>query len=44
MTTNPSDPGADRPLLEMRNITKSFFGVKVLDDVSLDLYGGEVLA
>ncbi len=33
-----------QPLLEMRNITKSFFGVKVLDDVSIDLYAGEVLA
>ncbi len=33
-----------RPILEMRNISKSFFGVKVLDDVSLDLHPGEVLA
>ncbi|MBC7813074.1 MAG: sugar ABC transporter ATP-binding protein, partial [Burkholderiales bacterium] len=33
-----------RPLLVMENITKSFYGVKVLDDVSLDLYSGEVLA
>lgn len=31
-------------LLEMRHIRKSFFGVKVLDDVSLSLEAGEVLA
>ncbi|MCZ7574153.1 MAG: sugar ABC transporter ATP-binding protein [Ardenticatenaceae bacterium] len=35
---------ADQPLLEMRDISKSFFGVKVLDQVSIDLYAGEVLA
>jgi ribose transport system ATP-binding protein len=34
----------DRPLLEMRDISKSFFGVRVLDQVSIDLYPGEVLA
>lgn len=32
------------PLLEMRGIHKSFFGVSVLNDVSLTLYRGEVLA
>ncbi|MBL8131431.1 MAG: sugar ABC transporter ATP-binding protein [Anaerolineae bacterium] len=32
------------PLLEMRGIHKSFFGVSVLNDVSLTLYAGEVLA
>ncbi|MCA9904088.1 MAG: sugar ABC transporter ATP-binding protein [Anaerolineae bacterium] len=32
------------PLLEMRQIYKSFFGVKVLDDVSVSLHRGEVLA
>jgi ribose transport system ATP-binding protein len=32
------------PLLEMGHITKSFFGVKVLDDVSITLESGEVLA
>lgn len=31
-------------LLAMQNISKSFFGVKVLDDVSIDLNSGEVLA
>lgn len=31
-------------LLEMRNIDKSFFNVKVLDDVSIDLKPGEVHA
>jgi ribose transport system ATP-binding protein len=32
------------PLLEMKQIHKSFFGVKVLDDVSLTARAGEVLA
>jgi ABC-type sugar transport system ATPase subunit len=32
------------PVLEMKHIHKSFFGVKVLDDVSLTAYAGEVLA
>lgn len=30
-----------RPLLEMRNITKTFPGVKALDGVTFDLYAGE---
>ncbi len=33
-----------KPILEMRDIAKSFFGVRVLNDVSIDLYSGEVLA
>lgn len=33
-----------KKILDMRNITKSFAGVTVLDDVKLDLYEGEVLA
>jgi ABC-type sugar transport system ATPase subunit len=33
-----------RPLLELRGISKSFFGVKVLEDVGLDLRHGEVHA
>ena len=39
-----TDTSPSRPILEMQNISKSFFGVKVLDDVSLDLFPGEVLA
>ena len=36
--TNPSF------LLQMKDIDKSFYGVRVLDGVSLDLHSGEVLA
>lgn len=32
------------PLLHMRNICKSFYGVKVLSNASLELHSGEVLA
>ena len=32
------------PLLEMTAISKSFPGVQALDDVSIKLYHGEVLA
>ncbi|SHK36343.1 monosaccharide ABC transporter ATP-binding protein, CUT2 family [Clostridium cavendishii DSM 21758] len=32
------------PMLEMKNISKSFPGVKALEDVSLKAYGGEVTA
>ncbi len=33
-----------QPILRMQQISKSFYGVKVLDQVSIDLYPGEVLA
>ena len=35
---------ADQPFLEMRNITKTFPGVRALDGVSVDLQKGEVHA
>ena len=35
---------AAAPLLEMRSISKAFPGVRALDDVSLELHAGEVLA
>ncbi len=41
MTTATSD---EPLLLEMRDIVKSFFGVRVLDQVSITLHEGEVLA
>ena len=34
----------DKTLLEMRGITKEFFGVKALDDVNLTVKQGEILA
>ncbi|MBU3190371.1 sugar ABC transporter ATP-binding protein [Clostridium bowmanii] len=33
-----------KPLLQMKNVTKFFPGVKALEDVSLEAYSGEVLA
>jgi len=33
-----------KPILEMNNISKCFFGVKVLNDVSINLFSGEVVA
>jgi ribose transport system ATP-binding protein len=39
----PASPGAP-PLLEMRGISKEFFGVRVLDDIDLDCGAGEVHA
>src|SRR5579875_3334476 len=43
--TQPSNLDTPRiPLLEMRDIGKSFPGVRALDGVTLDLHAGEVLA
>ncbi len=36
--------GSDTPVLSLRNITKTFPGVKALSEVSLDLYPGQVTA
>lgn len=41
---NPKGGIILEPVLEMRNITKKFGNVKVLDNVSLTLYKGHVLA
>lgn len=35
---------SESPILEMRNITKSFPGVRALDGVTFDLYSGEIHA
>ncbi len=35
-------PAAPAPLLALRNVSKTFPGVRALDDVSLELYAGEV--
>ncbi len=37
-------PDSDSPLLRMRGVGKAFFGVRVLDDVDLDLHSGQVHA
>ncbi|HVG28135.1 MAG TPA: ATP-binding cassette domain-containing protein [Pyrinomonadaceae bacterium] len=42
--TTTDDGGGDSPFLEMRDITKSFPGVRALDGVSLSLRRGEVHA
>lgn len=39
----PSEHKAGRPLVEMKNISISFGGIKAVDDVSVDLYPGEVV-
>ena len=39
-----SEPLLETPLLEMRGISKSFPGVKALDDVNIALYAGKVTA
>ena len=44
MTTDDAGGANNAPILEMRDISKSFFGVRVLDDVSIELYPGEVMA
>src|ERR671916_2839239 len=42
LTSDGPEPAV--PLLQMRGITKSFFGVPVLDAVDLDVMPGEVHA
>jgi len=44
MDMNDSDKANDVTLLRMNGIDKSFPGVHALQDVSLDLRAGEVLA
>ena len=43
-TVAPPKPSPTPPLLEMRDIVKTFPGVRALDGVSLKLHPGEVLA
>jgi D-xylose transport system ATP-binding protein len=44
MTTPAPTPAAGRtPLVEMRNVSVSFGGVRAVDDVTIDLYPGEVV-
>jgi ribose transport system ATP-binding protein len=39
-----TDTTGTTPLLQLRNVSKSFPGVKALEDMHLDLRRGEVLA
>lgn len=41
--TSPTE-ATDQPVLRLRNISKSFPNVKALDDVSIDVFRGQVLA
>ena len=36
-------PGSREPLLSVRGLSKRFGGLQALEDVSFDLYGGEIL-
>nr|MDA8249993.1 ATP-binding cassette domain-containing protein [Rhodospirillales bacterium] len=40
----PSSPETATPILEMRNVSKTFPGVKALNNVQLTVYPGEVHA
>jgi len=42
--TNATSKGNREPILELQNVTKRFFGVPALRDVSLDLRAGEIHA
>jgi len=42
--SNPGQRDPSRCLVELRNIKKAFGGVHAVDDVSLNLYPGEVVA
>jgi len=44
MTQAAAHDGATGPVLEMRNISRTFPGVKALDRVQITAWGGEVLA
>lgn len=43
-STRPVQPNAQEPVLRLAHISKSFPGVRVLDDVSIDVRRGEVHA
>ncbi|MFI7583483.1 sugar ABC transporter ATP-binding protein [Kocuria sp. M1N1S27] len=43
-TTEPGAVGHGQPLLSVRGITKDFPGLRALDDVSLDVGSGEIVA
>ncbi len=43
VTQAPTPAPAAVPLIEMRHMSKSFGGVHAVDDVSLDVYAGEVV-
>jgi len=40
----PADPGKKAPILSLRGVSKTFPGVRALNNVGLDLYSGEVTA
>ena len=36
-------PSSEEPILKARSLTRSFQGFKAVDDLSLDLHGGEIM-
>ncbi len=43
MTLNPNRAAGATPLVEMRDVSISFGGIRAVDHVSLDLHAGEVV-
>ncbi|TIY00463.1 MAG: ATP-binding cassette domain-containing protein, partial [Mesorhizobium sp.] len=39
-----ADTSAPTPLIDMRNISIAFGGIRAVDDASIDLFPGEVVA
>ena len=43
MTSGQGTNGSDEPILSVRNLVKRFGGLTAVNDVSLDIYPGEIV-